>query len=143
MGEARRRKLKIGPFEFTITEKRPEFQTTRLYKGCNCLNCGILIDAATSVDHKELPKEGSIAICMICSHIMAYDEKVQFRELSDEEILEIAGNKDIIFLINGLGGAKAAWEKIHGEGSWGATSRKRLEEAMAKAESQESKIEGE
>jgi hypothetical protein len=96
-----------------------------------------LIDAATSVDHKELPKEGAIAICMICSHIMAYDDKVQFRELNDEEILNVAGDREIIFLIDGLGGAKAAWEAKHGKDSWGATSRARLKEAQARAQAEQ------
>jgi len=127
MGEAKIKRLKIEARSILNTE----FQTTRLSTGCNCLNCGILIDAATSVGHKHLPKEGAIAICMICSHIMAYDEKIHLREMTDEECLAIAGDKEILFLINGLHGAKTEWEKIHGKDSWGATSRERLAKIQA------------
>ena len=132
MGEAKRKILFVK-----VVSKKPEFQTTRLSTGCNCLNCGILIDAATSVNHKHTPYPGAIAICMICSHIMAYDERIHLRELNDEEILLIAGDKDILFLINGLGGAKKEWESKHGEGSWGKTSRDRLAQAQARVEAKQ------
>jgi transcription elongation factor Elf1 len=142
MGEQKRR-MEIVKVKVKARTIMSEFQTTRLSTGCNCLNCGILIDAATSVNHKNTPFPGAIAVCMICSHIMAYDEKIHLREVNDEEILQIAGNKDILFLINGLGGAKKAWEEKHGEGSWGKTSRDRLAQARAKAEQEEPKTKGE
>lgn len=125
MGEAKLRKI--------------NFQTTRLSSGSDCLNCGIKVDAATSIDHRHVPHEGAIAICLICSHIMAYDETVHLRELTDEEVIDIAGRPEILFAINRLGSAKAAWESKHGEGSWGASSRQRLKEARAKIEQDQEK----
>jgi hypothetical protein len=133
MGEAKIKRLKIKARNILNTE----FQTTRLSSGCDCLNCGIEIDAATSVGHKNLPQEGAIAICMICSHIMAYDEKIHLREMTDEECLTIAGDPEILFLINGLGSAKKHWEEIHGKDTWGAKARERL--ARLKAQQNEEK----
>jgi hypothetical protein len=141
MGESKRR-MNIIKIKAKAKGILSEFQTTRLSIGCNCLNCGILIDAATSVNHKHIPHPGAIAICMICSHIMAYNEKIHLRELTDEEILMIAGDKEILFLINGLGGAKAAWEAKHGKDSWGATSRQRLKEARSKIEQDAKETQG-
>jgi hypothetical protein len=117
MGEAKRRGMVVN--------------TTRLSYSCDCLNCGVEIDAATSVGHKRLPHEGSIAICMICSHIMAYDANIHLRELTDEEMLMIAGQKEILFLINGLHGAKTKWENEHGKGTWGQKARERLAQIRA------------
>jgi hypothetical protein len=113
MGEAKR---KFGIFA----------KTTITAFSSNCLNCGVEIDAATSIDHGHVPHEGAIAICIVCSHIMAYNKDVKLRELTDEEILFVAGNKEILFHIDCLGGAKAEWEKKHGKDSWGATARERL-----------------
>jgi hypothetical protein len=117
MGEAKRRGIIVN--------------TTRLSYICDCLNCGVEIDAATSVGHKHLPKEGAIAICIVCSHIMAYDKNLHLRELTDDEMLKIAGSPEIIFLINGLGGAKAAWENKNGKGTWGQKARERLAKIRA------------
>lgn len=117
MGEAKRRGIIVN--------------TTRTREVSDCLNCGVEIDAATSVGHKHLPKEGAIAICIVCSHIMAYDKNLHLRELTDDEMLKIAGSPEIIFLINGLGGTKAAWENIHGKGTWGQKARERLAEIRA------------
>jgi hypothetical protein len=108
--------------------------TNRLSSG-NCLNCGVEIDSATSVGHRHQPRPGSIAICIVCSHIMAYDENIHLREMTDEECLAIAGNPELLFLINGLSGAKAAWEEKHGKGTWGAKARERL--ARLKAQQKE------
>jgi hypothetical protein len=124
MGESKRRK--ITEIKTKARVILTEIHTTRLSSGSDCLNCGVEVDSATSVGHHEMPKEGAIAICMICSHIMAYDENIHLREMTDEECLAIAGDPEILFLINGLGGAKAAWENIHGKGTWGQKARERL-----------------
>jgi hypothetical protein len=117
MGEAKRRGIVVN--------------TTRIREASDCLNCGVAVDSATSVGHKRSPKEGSIAICLVCSHIMAYDENIKLRELTDDEMLMIAGDPKIIYLINGLGGAKAKWESEHGKGTWGQKARERLAKIRA------------
>lgn len=132
MGEKRRREFAMGNLRLVVTQELPDVHTTKLSYENACLNCGAIIDAVTSVDHKEMPYPGAIAICMVCSHIMAYDTNIQFRELNDQEIIGVAGNPEILRLINSLGRAKATWEKQHGEGSWGATARARLAAIRAK-----------
>jgi hypothetical protein len=117
MGEAKRRGIIVN--------------TTRTREASDCLNCGVEIDAATSVGHKHLPKEGAIAICIVCSHIMAYDKHLHLRELTDDEMLKIAGSPEIIFLINGLHGAKTVWENKNGKGTWGQKARERLAKIRA------------
>jgi hypothetical protein len=72
-----------------------EFKTTRT-KPQLCLNCGELVDAATSIYHKNTPKKGSVTICFRCGHIMVFDAQLNFRELTDEEKAIVVGREDIM-----------------------------------------------
>lgn len=66
-----------------------------------CLNCGAPNDRAST--HMDDPVEpGSIGICLYCRHFMVVDDNMQFRELNDEEIIELAGNPDILRLMGML-----------------------------------------
>jgi hypothetical protein len=64
----------------------------------SCLNCGKVLDGATVVDEENAvrPVPGSISVCIHCGHVMAFDEKMQFRELTDDEIVEIAGDERLV-----------------------------------------------
>jgi hypothetical protein len=97
MGEKKRRFDKKG--------KELYFRTTRT-KETLCLACGANLTAATSVWHNEVPYPGAVALCFMCNHIQIYDENLNFRELNDEEIVDIAGNEEIITLINANSAAK-------------------------------------
>jgi hypothetical protein len=64
-----------------------------------CLDCGMLFDSATggSPGVRVQPKPGDIAVCLHCGHLMAYgDRKGTVRPLTDEEMLDIAGDPEII-----------------------------------------------
>jgi hypothetical protein len=61
-----------------------------------CINCSEVLDMATSVEHEVEPHEGAIAVCGACGHVMAFDPQLKFRELTDEEILAVAGSKDLL-----------------------------------------------
>ena len=65
-----------------------------------CLSCGALHDGATGVDVSseliEKPDPGTITVCFACGHIMALDEELLLRELTDDEAREIAGDPRII-----------------------------------------------
>jgi hypothetical protein len=87
MGEKKRRDAARPVFEF---------KETRLAGGA-CLNCGKVLDAATNYEGYE-PIEGGITICIYCGHIMAFDAQLKFRQLTDEEMLAIAGDKRILKL---------------------------------------------
>jgi hypothetical protein len=62
-----------------------------------CINCGKKVDAA---DHTMLtpplpPSDGDIMICLYCSHIHIYDGN-KMREPTENEMVEIAGNSDML-----------------------------------------------
>jgi hypothetical protein len=76
----------------------------------HCLNCGKLIDGATPVDGGRAPQEGDISICLDCHHLMIYDANVRVRALTDEEIVEIAGEPEMLHAMKILGEFKR-WER--------------------------------
>ena len=60
----------------------------------HCLNCGKLIDGATSVDGNHSPAPGDVTICIYCGHLMVFDLTV--RKPNDAELEELAGDKYIL-----------------------------------------------
>ena len=63
-----------------------------------CLFCHKESDAATvvAVEGAVHPEPGDVTICMYCGHIMAFNESLQFRELNDDEIKDVAGDPRIV-----------------------------------------------
>lgn len=62
-----------------------------------CTACGYLTDTATCPsDDNAVPEEGAITVCIRCGHMMAYDAELRLRDLTDEEMHEVAGNEDIL-----------------------------------------------
>jgi hypothetical protein len=76
----------------------------------HCLNCGELIDAATPVDGGRAPQTGDISICLDCHHLMVYDADMKVRALTNEEMVEIAGDSALIRAMKALGKFKQ-WER--------------------------------
>ena len=72
-----------------------------------CLECGKVVDAGTGVGSKAKPHAGAICICLACGHLQAYAWDLSFRELTDEEILGVAGDERIVK----LQAARAAYAK--------------------------------
>lgn len=66
-----------------------------------CLNCGSPNDGAINADGSgDPPVPGNIGICACCSHVQAVaDDGVSFRELTGDEIIELAGDKDFLKLM--------------------------------------------
>lgn len=62
---------------------------------CTCLGCGKALDRATPVNDASLPAPGCITVCFTCGHIMAFADDMTFRELTDEEVVEVAGDPRI------------------------------------------------
>lgn len=53
--------------------------------------------AAVVGDTGEIhPSPGDITVCMYCGHLMAFDRKLRFRQLTDAEMIEVAGDERII-----------------------------------------------
>lgn len=61
-----------------------------------CLDCGKVLDAAFGVGHRSKPHPGGITICMDCGHVQVFDGQLKFRALTDQEIIDIAGDEVIL-----------------------------------------------
>lgn len=61
-----------------------------------CLNCLTLVDAASPVDKRGKPRPGDITVCLYCGHVMAFADDLAFRELTSDEMHEVAGNKSVL-----------------------------------------------
>ena len=61
-----------------------------------CLGCGKRMDGATGVDHRSRPQPGNITVCIGCGHIMAFADDMRMRNLTDEEMHDIAGDPRLI-----------------------------------------------
>jgi len=70
-----------------------------------------MVDAATALTHESPPEPGHITICLDCGHVMAFSEDMTLRELNDEEMLFVAGNKEILRLQEARGYAKKEMDK--------------------------------
>ena len=71
--------------------------------GSKCLNCGLeLTGAAGVVDHMEagvvIPSPGDFTVCIGCGHVMAFDERLNLRELSDSEMRSMDSDDRIMLL---------------------------------------------
>lgn len=60
-----------------------------------CTNCNGLLDGATGVGHDHAPTPGSVTVCAYCGHLMAYDDNLAMRELTGDEIVELAGDRHL------------------------------------------------
>jgi hypothetical protein len=85
--------------------------------GSACLNCGRNLDATTSIyrtDHNKSLRSGDISICFYCSHIAVFGDDLRIRGLTDTEMIEIAGRKDIIAAIEAIAIIKNKRENYNG-----------------------------
>ena len=81
------------------------------HEGSPCLGCGKILDAGAGVGHRKKPHPGAISICLACGHIQAYGAGLKLRELNDEEILAIAGDKKILTIVRAAGYAREFSDK--------------------------------
>lgn len=76
------------------------------FKPSRCLDCGKKIDSASRADARlaeVAPSEGDIAICFGCGHVMIYaDDQGALREPTGEELVEIAGDPELVDAQNRL-----------------------------------------
>ena len=74
-----------------------------------CLNCGDKIDAATQLMDAAEDGEAlrivpeSFGVCLKCGHIMMYGADLKLRELTDAEMVEVAGDERIVAFNNKRG----------------------------------------
>jgi hypothetical protein len=66
-----------------------------------CLGCGVSLDRAQMSDRdaeEVKPYPGAISVCYSCGHIQAFADDLSFRPLTDEEIVDIAGDPEIVLI---------------------------------------------
>jgi hypothetical protein len=63
---------------------------------CICPACGKVSDTATDPTSDEEPSSGDITICLTCGHLMAFTDEMTVRELTWEEMHEVAANPDVL-----------------------------------------------
>jgi len=63
-----------------------------------CLDCKTPLDAVTDPITNQRPKPGDITICLRCGHVMAFGKKLRVRPLTDDELIEMAGDPEMIYL---------------------------------------------
>jgi hypothetical protein len=78
-----------------------------------CTNCGKVLDGATAVQatadkrkRKHMPKPGDFTVCIVCSHLMSFDENLQLRDPTPEEQIKVAGDRRLLAIMWAIGLAK-------------------------------------
>lgn len=100
MGEAKRREA-LREFEGL-----PETQ---------CVNCGRTLDCALGEDD---PRPGDVTLCIVCGHVQAFGEGLRMRALTAAEVIELAGDEQLLRYSNVLAEAKTEYERTTGK-KWG------------------------
>jgi hypothetical protein len=68
----------------------------------SCPNCGKRLDSAVSTEGDHKPSPGDITICMDCRHLCIFAEDMGLRELTDDEVVAIAGDKRVLRAMKAL-----------------------------------------
>lgn len=64
-----------------------------------CTACGYVCDAATCPSNDTAtPRPGDITVCIDCGHLMAFDDQLYLRDLTEDEMCEIAGDKMLLVM---------------------------------------------
>ena len=95
-----------------------------------CLDCGKVLDMATGVGHRRKAKPGGITICFSCGHIQALDGKLKFRELTSEEMHDIAGDPAILAVQVARGEYAKLKEKRDAQAKEAAAAQRGEEDAV-------------
>lgn len=61
-----------------------------------CKSCGAENGAASGLAEDERPGPGDISICFYCGHVMAFADDLSLRDLTSEEMIEVAGDPDLL-----------------------------------------------
>lgn len=61
-----------------------------------CLDCGERLDHAMDTDGDDKPMPGDATICIHCGHIMAFADDLTLRQLTNDEMQQVAGDARVI-----------------------------------------------
>lgn len=60
-----------------------------------CVNCGKALNGATLTVGDAAPSAGDLSMCLYCGHLMAYTDDLTLRNLTRQEMHEVAGDPHI------------------------------------------------
>ena len=80
-------------------------KTTR-YSEQRCLNCGHRLNAASSFFDETPPHPGDATVCIECGHVMVFGDDMKMREPTGAEVVELAGNEQLLTTMRVLAEAK-------------------------------------
>ena len=70
-----------------------------------CLSCGYELTGATCVEEtdserarKVMPKAGDITLCIMCGHLMSFDESLKLVELTKAQMIAVAGDRRVLVI---------------------------------------------
>ena len=61
-----------------------------------CPSCGNKNDAVTAAFGDATPHPGDLSICLYCGHLMVFADDLSLRALTDEEMHEVAGMREML-----------------------------------------------
>jgi hypothetical protein len=71
-----------------------------------CTACGKVSDTATHVGSDIAPSPGDMTICFYCHHLMVFTNNLTQRDLTDDEMIEVAGDPTLVNATKILGAFK-------------------------------------
>ena len=71
---------------------------SQLMPRSTCTACGHMTDLACSIsdDGEHKPESGDFTICLLCGHLMVFNEVLELRDPTTDEIIEMAGDDRIL-----------------------------------------------
>lgn len=60
-----------------------------------CISCGKTLDAASCLEDGSRPKPGDITVCFYCGQVMAFDNDLGLRHLTEPESKEVENDERI------------------------------------------------
>jgi hypothetical protein len=69
--------------------------TTRM-QSATCTNCHKVVDAASGVGTDDSPDPGDFTICIYCGHLMVFADDLTLRELTEDEMVDVAGDRRLL-----------------------------------------------
>jgi hypothetical protein len=111
MGEQKRRNIKQAVLaRIKARLDAPEHRMPP----CACLGCGKVLDAATVTDGSAAaPHPGAVSVCFDCGYLQVFADDLSFRNLTDDEMVEIAGHPEIVMAGTALKPWKELYEQRH------------------------------
>jgi len=62
-----------------------------------CLNCSKTLNAAAELEgYQTAPHPYDWVICLYCGHLMVFTSNLKLRDPNQEELIEMAGDPDIV-----------------------------------------------